>query len=229
MQNQAPTQTTSTQSWFGTSLTSTLGGAPIDYSSGAPSRQWDDQTRLSGDRCAVAARDKVSTDIKDYRLETAGLRSCETQSQYAVHMSEPAHYQAVYHSPCYVVAESELLHAPLTNPRVKNQLFQRPYLGAYSGAGQRSLQNTDLESGLIYGNSTRTQKPCGDISEASIDRFQCLPEYGNPQRVQHIVEPWIRGGDATRDYVRRVNYEAHCLNSKNGDIVRGRNTQHGFH
>jgi len=89
------------------------------------------------------------------------------------------------------------------------------------GAGQASLGNKDIESELYHGLDTRggPRKACDVLSGVSIDRFECLPEYGNPQRVQHVVEPWIRGGDNTRDHVRRVNYERRLKNSKNSKVI----------
>ena len=65
------------------------------------------------------------------------------------------------------------------------------------------------------------EKPCEVTRGTTFYRYQCLPEFGNPQRVQHIIQPpveiggWIRGGDNTRDYVRRVDYQRRCLNVVN--------------
>ena len=52
-----------------------------------------------------------------------------------------------------------------------------------------------------------------------------LPCYGNPQRVEHIVEPpvriggWIRGGEPTRDIVRKINYNKHIPKLKNNQLL----------
>jgi hypothetical protein len=99
-----------------------------------------------------------------------------------------------------------LKYAQLTDLRYKHQLFTRPYIGAYMGAGQGTFDKLQ-ENKVHYGIGARVNKAC-NLPGISIDRFECLPEFGNPQRVQHIVEPWIRGGDSTRDHVRRVNYQA---------------------
>ena len=50
-------------------------------------------------------------------------------------------------------------------------------------------------------------------------RFNYLPSCGNPQKVKHVVEPWVRGGEHTRDYVRRVDFVRKCLNKKNNKII----------
>lgn len=183
--------------------------------------QWNDQTRLRYDPCARRTYDKESMGPGNYQTDAPGYRWCERQSSYANHMCEPIHQQKQYRSGCHIDKDSELRYAELTDKRYIHQLWARPYLGAYMGAGQRSLSNKDVESELIMGLDTRggPRKACDVLAGVSIDRFECLPEYGNPQRVQHVVEPWIRGGDNTRDYVRRVNYEAKMRNKKTSEIA----------
>jgi hypothetical protein len=178
---------------------------------------WDDLTRLSFDPCARAAYDKQSMGPGSYLTTPHGYRECDTQEQYALYMTEPMHYQKVYTNGCVVNKESELRMSQLTNPRLLHPLQTRPYLGSYMGAGQGSLGHKELETQLQCGLVTHSYKAC--TPKESVDRFETLPEFGNPQRVQHIVEPWTRGGDNTRDYVRRINYEAKLLNRKNNRVL----------
>ena len=73
-------------------------------------------------------------------------------------------------------------------------------------------------------------KQCGRTGGKDITSYAMnyLPCFGNPQRVEHVVEPspdiggWIRGGDNTRDLVRRINYKNRCLNQKNTEILKRR-------
>lgn len=183
--------------------------------------EWHNLTRLSQDVCAQTLEEKQSQMPGLYLVETPGYRWCESEKNYATLMSEPTHYYKVYRNGCTVDTDTTLRHAPLTNQRYMHQLFTRPYVGSFMGAGQPTSHNKDLETQLIYGLDTRggPRRACDVLSGVSIDRFQCLPEYGNPQRVEHVVEPWVRGGDHTRDYVRRVNYEKHCMNRKNSQII----------
>lgn len=184
-------------------------------------QNWDDQTRLLYDSCARHAYDQQSKGSGHYVTGSPGWRWCETGAEYSRNMCEPVHYQKVYRNGCKVEHESELIHAPLTDPRVINQVFTRPYLGSYEGAGRSSRGHKDIESQLFHGLDTRggPRKACDVLAGVSIDRFECLPEYGNPQRVQHVVEPWIRGGDNTRDYVRRINYESRLKNADNNKTI----------
>jgi hypothetical protein len=189
--------------------------------SGECYQNWNDQTRLRYDACARHAYDEQSKGTGVYSTEEPGWRWCESEAEYARNMCEPAHYQKVYRNGCKINDESTLIHSVLTDPRLIHQHYTRPYLGAYMGAGQNSDGQKDIESELLHGLDTRggTRKACDVLSGVSIDRFECLPEYGNPQRAQHIIEPWIRGGDNTRDYVRRINYELRLKNAKNNKVI----------
>lgn len=183
--------------------------------------EWNSLTRLSQDVCAQSLDEKQSQQPGLYHVQTPGYRWHESGKSYASLMSEPLHYYKVYRNASEIDTNTSLTYSTLTNQKYINQLFTRPYLGNFQGAGQRSLGNKDLETQLFYGLDTRggPRKACDVLSGVSIDRFECLPEYGNPQRVQHIIEPWVRGGDHTRDYVRRVNYEQQCLNRANDKAI----------
>lgn len=185
--------------------------------------EWNNLTRLSQDVCAQTLEERQSQLPGLYKVQAPGYRWCESLQHYSGLMTEPAHYYKVYRSGCNVNNESELRYAPLTNQRYIHTLYTRPYLGSYEGAGQRSLGDKDIESELFFGLDTRAypRRACDVLAGVSIDAapWQCLPEFGNPQKVQHIVYPWVRGGDATRDYVRRINYEKRCLNRKNNQLI----------
>jgi hypothetical protein len=181
---------------------------------------WDDLTRLSQDCCAQALDEAQSQMPGQYRINDH-FRWCESLDQYSNLMSEPTHFYKQYRNACRIDDDSRLRYADLTNRREIYQLKTRPYSTVpYMGVGSRSLNNKDVESELTMGLNTQlVKKACQPTSGVSIDRFWSLPDYGNPQRVQHTVEPWIRGGENTRDYVRRVNYERQCLNKKNAQVI----------
>ena len=118
----------------------------------------------------------------------------------------------------------ELFPMKLSHQRFINQVAHRPYLGNYEGAGMMSTDPdvVNIETGLIQGVSTNLKNGvCGPPRGMSTARFDCLPEFGNPQRNIHIIPPaiqdggWIRGGANTRDYVRRIDYYRRCSLCKN--------------
>lgn len=136
-------------------------------------------------------------------LNTPGYRPHESLNQYAYKLSDPGHQvRPMRNAIQYSDDESKLLQATPTSLRYINQLFTRPYKGAYRGPGQPSMDNKTLEHVLLVGDTGRISKSC-NVSGVSIDRFAYLPAYGNPQRVEHIVPVWTNGGINTRDYVRK--------------------------
>lgn len=185
-----------------------------------PAAQWNQINNVREDPCARQVSETQSQLPGNYNTNNF-FRPCETSKQYSAMMTEPLHQYKVY-SPdnCHIPVDSQLRYAPLTNQGEIYQLFTRPYQSVpYMGAGQNSGCQRDLESRLIYSENTTTYKACEPLSEATVDRFQCLPDYGNPQRINHVIEPWVRAGENTRDYVRRVNYDKFCTNLGNNRIV----------
>ncbi len=78
-----------------------------------------------------------------------------------------------------------------------------PYMG-------RGKLNSDVESGLIYSEFARVERPCGTVTETFFDG-QFTPMI--PHLAQHIQNPknlipedaaqgWVRGGIPARTYVR---------------------------
>jgi hypothetical protein len=109
------------------------------------------------------------------------------------------------------VLTGDALNPVATHFKGTQQFQTRPYRGFFSGPGMASLNISDVntESALRQGTTESAPYTCTNINEADNYRFNCLPEYGNPQQIIHIIPPkpsaggWIRGGENTRDYVRR--------------------------
>jgi hypothetical protein len=182
---------------------------------------WHMKTNLKDDKCYVNLDDNESQEPGCYQTDNF-YRLCDTSADYANLMSEPFLFYKPYRSACRVNIESELRNAELTNMRQLYPLYTTPYLTVpYMGAGQNSLYNKEIESQLLQGLTAHSFKPCSPTSGVTINRFDCLPDYGNPQKVEHIIEPWNRSGDPTRDYIRRVNYTKACFNSVTNSIVNG--------
>jgi hypothetical protein len=170
----------------------------------------DGGTRLSEDVCYLAIRNKQSLGVGQHEIETPGFRPMETQLEYSQLLTEPGHFNKEYRNANAVMDETMLQQSALTQYRFNNQLFARPYAGNFMGAGQPSLDKKDLESALFMKSEARVSKS-NNLPGINIDRFDYLPL--DPQELSHIETPktWIRGGDATRDYVRRKLYPQKCL------------------
>jgi hypothetical protein len=187
---------------------------------------WDVRTSLYDDCCATLAESKQSSKSGDYQLSGYDPRPLRAD-QYANLLTEITHFPQGYNTPsAYIDDSSDLIYGELSSQREINQLFARPYKGFFSGAGTRSLGQKDLESALQQGLLTNLrQKPCQVTRGTSFYRYIPLADFGNPQRVEHIIMAppelggTIRGGDSTRDFVRRVDYDRRCKSRENGFYV----------
>jgi len=180
---------------------------------------WNDYTRTKYDGCAQTLREHQSQLPGSYKTSEPCWRWCEPDQQYSQNMAEPAHWYRQIWNACSVDYDSKLRVGNVTNKRYINQHFTRPYVGSYHGAGQPTADFKDLETELRDGIAATHFKSCEPTAGITIDRFTPLPEFGNPQRVQHVVESWIRGGENTRDYVRKINYKKRLANKKNNKII----------
>lgn len=175
--------------------------------------QWYGMTRLHDDPKAIAAYEDESRGTGKYLISTPGLNWHESSADYARALGQPVHQRKQYRNGNLIDTDSRMRMSPHTNGRYIHQLEARTTL-PYKAAGRPSLTNKDLESELIMGVKTRSDSRAYTLSGVTIDRFHYLPEHGNPQRVQHVIPQWIRGGDNTRDHVRRVNYQSVLKNKE---------------
>lgn len=184
---------------------------------------WNNITNINEDPCTQRV-DEMQSALPGCYHTNNFFRYCESQNQYSNLMTEPGHYYKPYRNACQVDTDSVLRYADLTNKGEIYELYTRsykqvPYMGAGSNSTDPDLRV--LESQILQGHATTNDKPCERTSGITYNRMHHLPDYGNPQRLVHVLEDlfWVRPGENTRDYVRRVNYEKACLNRVNNNIV----------
>ena len=160
-------------------------------------------TRLKDDVCYNNLRTYQSSNVGQKILETPGFKPKQLANQYANELSDVAHYPKQYRNAHNANLETQLLQSSLTKFRQNQQLFTRPYLGQFMGPGQNGNLNKDLETNLLCGEIARIQKS-NNLAGITIDRFDYLPACCFPQLEQNIImNGMVRGGEATRDFVRR--------------------------
>jgi hypothetical protein len=178
---------------------------------GAGCPTFRNKTNIFDDPCTVNVRENQSIDTGDYQV-TNFFRTCGQPVMTDCMVNSTLTYPKVY-SPdrCNIDRDTDFKYPPLTNLRNVQQLFTRPYLSqGYRGAGANNLHLKDMESGLMQGNMQKEKKGCRNPAEVYIDRFEYLPEYGNPQRLDHVIQPFMRQGANTRDLVRSLSYPDYC-------------------
>lgn len=113
---------------------------------------------------------------------------------------------------CDITNKEDIGNPIATNKRYLHHLNTRSSLGpAYQAPGMinNHASNIDTSSYLRNGVATTTYKPLERTLPKFSCRFESLPDYGNPQRVETVMQPWGGvTGQATRNDARKLVYSA---------------------
>lgn len=181
-------------------------------------RQTGGYTRSIYDKCATIAYYGQSHAAASYDAVRPGYKWRFSRDDIVKPLKEVGYSRKQWWNAAEVNTDTKLQHSKQTNPRLIHQLGPRPYLGGFEGPGSGPPpSHIDVESDL-RGRSTyisRSVRP----PKAAMNRFIPLPEYGNPQRIQHIIPTdRVRGGANTRDIVRQLSFSERA---KYASLTRG--------
>ena len=176
-----------------------------------------DSRRVCSDDCAKEAKDTQNEGIFNYTLYQQLPVKCESPD---VRFPKFAYdHVNLRGRPGYGVADDCLVDqysalrndpAQMTRDRCPIQLFTRVFQGCPNL--KPGVPNPDLEMPIQQGMSSGTlegiQYPCKKaIMELTTNKpvplVDCMKDIQNPD---HLVEPWVRGGDTTRDFVKRQEF-----------------------
>ena len=180
-----------------------------------------DSKNYSTDCCAKEAKDAQNEQMSNWRLyqhlpvpcDTPKMRSPDFQYD---HTNLRASIGYGVSDGCVVDQYSALRNDPkqLTRDRCKIQLFERVFQGCPNL--KPTVADPGQELPLQQGTSTTSlegvQLSCKKaIMEQPTYQFvplvECMQDIQDPK---HLVESWTRGGDPTRDYVRRKEFLNRC-------------------
>jgi hypothetical protein len=186
-----------------------------------------DSRRVCSDDCAKEARDNQNDSIYKYSMYQDLPIKCEAPdarfpsfSYDHVNLRGRVGYGVA--DDCLVDNYSSLRNDPaqLTRDRCHIQLFSRVFQGCPNL--KPGVPDPDLEMPITQGTSSGTLEgisyPCKRaIMEMTTTHptplVDCMKDIQDPD---HLVEPWIRGGDATRDFVKRQEYlNTGCVGRQN--------------
>ena len=193
--------------------------------------------RIGFDNGVNMVKTQGNYQYNDYELFN-NYTMCDKRRQYINTMSNDVLLNQKVYAPdgCYIPTEDYTRLYYNTNPKIKKQLFRNPYMttpfvGKFVKFDERSKVPavTNIGSRLQMGEAIREKKPCQpksdtkytDIDGLPFPRWEDLHSWVNPQVVQHIVTPWIWGGEDTRSFTKAVSYERNVLNQLNYDILTG--------
>lgn len=181
-----------------------------------------DSKNYSTDCCAREAKDSQNEQMIDWRLyknfyipcETPNMRSPDFQYD---HVNLRARIGYGVSSGCEIDQDSKLRNNmdALTRDRCRIQLFQRVFQGCPNlkpilddpGAELKFVEGvstTSLEGTVLSCKKHIMEK---DLSLRT-PLVDCMKDIQNPK---HIVPVWVRGGDPTRDFVRRKEFMNSCV------------------
>lgn len=184
-------------------------------------------TRLREDGCYKKIRQLHSQKPGSYKTRNYYDCECEAPHTKELSLQQPAlNYRDGYgwtsNKGCNVDNDSKLRNANnLTNPRLVQQLFQRPYSTVpYMGRGEG---NTCVESNLRSSEDTYQNRQCNTLSGIYVDRFvpqiPCIKD--NVQNPKNLIQEdtnntWVRGGQPSRQIIRNRDYLNKCGFQYNG-------------
>lgn len=180
-----------------------------------------DSKNYSTDCCAKEAKDAQNEQMSGWRLyqhlpipcETPKMRSPEFQYD---HPNLRARIGYGVSDGCAIDQDSKLRNnvPGLTRDRCKIQLFQRIFQGCPNL--KPTLDDPGKELPILEGVSTTSlegtvlscKKQIMEMDTSHrIPLVDCMKDVQDPV---HIVPTWTRGGDPTRDFVRRKEFLNRC-------------------
>jgi len=179
-----------------------------------------DSRRVCSDECAKESKDIQNEQIENYELYQYLPVDCDGKHARFPEFSYD-HTNLVgrigygYTEGCVVDNDSELRNDParLTRDRCRLQLFTRIFTGCPNLRPGVGDPNTELD--ILAGSSSDDLSAFAsckrEITELQTyyptPMLECIKEVQDPK---HIVEPWVRGGDNTRDFIRRQEFLKQC-------------------
>jgi hypothetical protein len=185
---------------------------------------FDARTSFCSDNCWKISKDAHNQEIADYNLYPTNFTECKAPN---VRMSDfSLNHVNLRGRPGYGLADdclidqySALRNDPSANTqdRCHIQLFERIFQG-----GPRLKSATgdiDKELDILSGSDTNPFKCKKTLMETQtynmIPLLDCLKDVQDPV---HIVPQWTNGGEDTRSYVNRAEFNKNCKwNGKNNN------------
>lgn len=177
---------------------------------------FDSSTSICSDTCWKNAKELHNKQMADYAIYPNNLVDCEYPN---VRMSDMyLNHPNLRGRPGYGLADdclidnySSLRNDPsaMTQDRCRTQLFQRIFT---AGPNLRcGVGNVGQELELLEGSDTNPFKCKKILMEEEMNNFipllDCMKDIQDPK---HIIPIWTNGGEDTRSYVNRAEFNKNC-------------------
>jgi len=179
-----------------------------------------DSRRVCSDDCSKEARDNQNDNIFNYEMYQYLPVDCDnTHARFPEfsydHINLTGRIGYGMAEGCVIDSDSQLRNDPsrLTRDKCRIQLFERIFQGVPNlrpGVGDPSTE-LDILSGSssdeLFGQAGCKREITEQQTYHPTPLLDCIKQVQDPK---HIVEPFIRGGDNTRDYVRKQEFLEQC-------------------
>jgi len=182
-----------------------------------------DSRNVSSDKCAQDTKETQNNNIEKYEFFQYLPVECDKSGKVARYPTFAYDHVNLFGrigygetEGCVVDTSSELRNDPrqMTHDRCHQQLYSRIFQG---GPNLRcGVVDPDKEMPILQGNGSRelagVQYPCiRSIMELETNHPMPMQDCIKPvQSVEHTVEPWVRGGVPTRDFMLRQEFLESC-------------------
>lgn len=176
-----------------------------------------EENNITLDKCWKVAKDNQNKFIEDYYLypNQDNFTKCEAPKPripetYLNHINLIGRVGVGLTDECVVDEYSKLVNNPesMTYGRCPQQLFQRIF---QAGPTLKAMGDVENELELIQGNNANIYSCKKTIMEKQIYNFvplvDCMKDIQNPD---NIVPKWVNGGEDTRSYVNRQEFNKNC-------------------
>lgn len=174
------------------------------------------QNSVCSDACWKKSKDLYNDEIGNYYTYNNNFVDCKSPN---VRMDDfYLNHENLRGRPGFGLVESCLVdeynnlvnnNELMTHDRCKTQIFERLFTACPSI--KSSLGDIDKELDVMSGSDTNPFKCKKSIMELPTYQFipliDCVKEVQNHE---HIVPPWINGGENTRDFINRQNFNKKC-------------------
>jgi len=175
-------------------------------------KYFDKENRVGSDDCAHKAQDRGNQDMFDYHTfnifqtnksdqEACAKASSELEEFYTGNFMRIRNGFGVTSS-CFVDEDSEIRRNNLTQHKGPMQLFQRTFQAVPDFS--HGTVEPEIESRIQQGNNTYNAQECDSAPVPFMPMIDCLRE--QIQNSEHIIPPWTRGGEHTRDTLKQKEF-----------------------
>ena len=175
-------------------------------------KYFDKENRVGADECAHKAQDRGNRDMFDYHTFNIFQTN---QSEPAACTKATSELEEFYTgnfmnirngfgvaSSCFVDEDSRIRRTNLTHGRAPTQLFQRTFQAVPDFS--HGTVKPEMESRIQQGENTYNAQECDSAPMPFMPMIDCLRQ--QIQNSEHIIPPWTRGGDHTRDTLKQKEF-----------------------